>query len=352
MDPVDEEDPPLIQRQKKQYPLTASLAHYLQHFGRHSEIPLVYNDLTRFTAAMPYENPKGEETLWLSVVYPPEVMARLTPRLTEIYATLKIGGDLSMAEHLTVERIDFGEFGNSRPFRIRITNLFNGNSDYYYVKQADSSRIYGLELEHILSPNRINYLVNGNTLIEEHIAGVPGNTFISDYLNRPNLNKVRVAKEFVKFGERCFIRLLGDMRSVNYVVDITPDFEETQYRVRSIDFDQQCHEGNINAYRAHHFPDNKPVDELVRSHLNNQNILQYRSEERSQMARRATVARPRLTALFSIMRKEEIAPPEHFHALRAALGERYETRAFEDCVTMGDLTETHIRRMISEAVPL
>ena len=115
-------------------------------------------------------DPDGEETLWLTVSYPQEVMEDLRPRLTEIYAALKIGGDLSLAEHLHVERIDFGEFGNSRPFRVRITNQFNGNSDYYYVKIADANRIYGLELEHILSPNRINYLVNGNTLVEEHIA--------------------------------------------------------------------------------------------------------------------------------------------------------------------------------------
>lgn len=351
MDPVGEDPPPLIQRQKAQYPLSSSLAHYLQHFGRHSEIPLVYDDLTRFTASIPYENPKGEETLWLSVVYPPEVMAVLAPRLTGIYATLKIGGNRAMAEHLTVERIDFGEFGNSRPFRIRITNLFNGNSDYYYVKQADSSRIYGLELEHIISPNRINYLVNGNTLIEEHIAGVPGDAFVRDYLPRPELNRVRIAKEFVKFGERCFIRLLGDMRSVNYVVDITPDFEEVQYRVRPIDFDQQSHEGNLSAYRAHHFPDNKPVDELVRSHLNTQNIVQYRSEERSQMARRAKVERPRLAALFSTMRKDTIAPESHFLALRSALAERYHTTAFDACQSMGDLTETHFRLMMTETVP-
>jgi hypothetical protein len=59
-----------------------------------------------------------------------------------------------------VDRIDFGDFGNSKPFRIRVTNLFNDNSDYFYVKQADASRIYGLELEHILSPNRISLLVS------------------------------------------------------------------------------------------------------------------------------------------------------------------------------------------------
>ncbi|MGJ8695973.1 MAG: hypothetical protein ACSHYF_06625 [Verrucomicrobiaceae bacterium] len=316
---------------------------YLNHYGRNSDIPLVYDDLLRFSGSIPYENPSGEETLWLEVMYPQDVMEELRPKLTGIYATLKIGGDLSMTDHLTVDRIDFGVFGNSRPFRIRITNLFNGNSDYYYVKHADSSRLYGLELEHTLSPNRINYLVNGNTLIEEHIAGVPGDVFIRDYLPDPVLNTVRVAKEFVKFGERCFLRLLGDMRTVNYVVDITPDFEEVQYRVRPIDFDQQSYEGQLQIYRAHLFPDNKPVEDLVRSHLNDQTILQYRAEEVSQMSRRAKSELSRLEDLLSVMDGEVLAPYDHVVSLRAAFTERYGSHAFDTCETMGQLTRTHLQ---------
>ena len=122
----------MISRRKTFYPISDSLRNYLAHYGRLSEVPLVYDELLRFTGSIPYENPEGEETLWLEVMYPPEVMQELRPKLTKIYAMLKIGGDLSLAEHLTVERIDFGEFGNSRTFRIRITNQFNGNSDYYY----------------------------------------------------------------------------------------------------------------------------------------------------------------------------------------------------------------------------
>ena len=80
--------------------------------------------------------------------------------------------------------------------------------------------------------------------------------FIRDYLPRPDLNKVRVAKEFVKFNERCFLRLLGDMRGVNYVVDVTPDFEEVQYRVRPIDFDQQSHHWRKQVYMPQAFPQN------------------------------------------------------------------------------------------------
>ena len=143
-------------------------------------------------------------------------------------------------KHLYVDRIDYCHFGNSKPFRVRIVNKLNDNYDYFYVKRTDASRVYGLELEYILSPNRINFFIDGNTLIEEHIPGIPGDKFMQTYTNSPSFNKVRIAKEFVKFNERCFVRLLGDMRSYNYVIDITPDFEDEQYRVRAIDFDQQC----------------------------------------------------------------------------------------------------------------
>ena len=340
----------MMSRRKERYPVSPSLMQYLHHFGRYADVPLVYDDLLRFTASMPYENPSGQETLWLSVAYSPEVMAELQPKLTNIYAQLKIGGDLSSAKHLAVERVDYGDFGNSRPFRIRIVNQFNGNADHYYVKYADASRIYGLELEHILSPFRMSYLVRENTLIEEHIAGIPGDIFIADYLGREDLNKVRVAKEFVKFAERCYLRLLGDMRAVNYVVDITPDFEEVQYRVRPVDFDQQTYEPALEVYRPHLFPDNKPVDELVRAHLNIPTIVQYRQEERSQTARRIQAEERRYQALMSTLRKTPIAPEEHVAALAAALDEYHHCSSFGGSANMGDLLVNHLDRILTDTV--
>ncbi|MFM8655674.1 MAG: hypothetical protein ACKOD5_00865, partial [Chthoniobacterales bacterium] len=310
----------------------------------------VYDDLLRFTTSIPYENPSGKETLWLSVAYAPEVMAELQPKLTNIYAQLKIGGDLSSAKHLAVERVDYGDFGNSRPFRIRIVNQFNGNADHYYVKYADASRIYGLELEHILSPFRMSYLVRENTLIEEHIAGIPGDVFIADHLRREDLNQVRVAKEFVKFAERCYLRLLGDMRAVHYIVAITPDFEEVQYRVRPVDFDQQTYEPALEVYRPHLFPDNKPVDELVRAHLNVPTIVQYRQEERSQTARRIQAEERRYHALVSTLRKTPIAPEENVAALAAALDEYHQCNSFAGSANMGDLLVNHLDRMLTDTV--
>lgn len=337
----------MISRRKIQYPISNSLRQYLYHYGRQSDIPALYKDLLGFTGAIPYEDPDGEETLWLTVMYPNEVMRELREKLTLIYATLKIGGISPLHEHLIVDRIDLGDFGNSRPFRIKITNKYNDNSDYYYVKIADASRIYGLELEHILSPKRINYLVNGDTLIEDHIAGVPGDVFLKDHLQKDSLNAVRIAKEFVKFNERCFIRLLGDMRSVNYVVDITPDFEEVEYRVRPIDFDQQSYEKSGRIYLSYNFKSNRTITRLSFKELNRKTISQYAEEERSQMARRAASEKRRLIGLLKVMRREELAPKEHVEKLAKDLCAIHKTDMFLSCDTMGKLTAMHIELMLN-----
>jgi len=336
----------VIPQRKIKYDVSPPLRQYLYHFDRLRDIPQVYDDLTRFTGAVPYEDPQGHETLWLTVMYSPEDQPIIRSRLTAIYTELKIGHECGQHEHLVVDRIDFGNFGNSKPFRVRITNLFNDNSDYFYVKQADASRIYGLELEHVLSPNRINYLVNGNTLIEEHIAGIPGNIFLKEHIDQNSSNRVRLAKEFTKFTERSFIRLLGDMRSVNYVVDITPDFEETQFRVRAIDFDQQSYEGNGNIYLAFRFNSNRAVTRMAFEVLNRRSIDQYVAEEHAQMARRAKVERVRLRALLGVMRRDEIAPQSHVQRLAKELDRMHGLNTFRDCKSMGELTAEHISLML------
>ncbi len=337
-----------ISQKKLHYPVSPTLRGYLERYGRQLDsVPQIYRDLSRFSDAVPYESPDGSATLWQTVMFPPGEMAELRPKLTRIYATLKMGGRSRVAEHLDVERIDFGEFGNSRPFRVRIINRFNDNFDHYYVKVADASRVYGLELEHILSPTRINYLVNGDTLIEEHIAGLPGDVFLRDWLGRGDINEVRLAKEFVKFNERCFIRLLGDMRAVNYVVDLTPDFEEVQYRVRPIDFDQQSYEGSRKVYLAQFFRDNFPVVEMVMNLLNQATIEQYQKEERTLVARRYHVAETRINALFEAMRRDELSPPEKVANLRRELADHHRTRAFEGCASMGDIVRTHVELLLA-----
>ena len=336
-----------ISKRKKSYPVSSEFKNYLLKYGRYLEtVPKIYSDLHRFNEAIQYESPDGSENNWQTVMYKPNEMAELRSRLTSIYVNLKMGGDAQKAKHLDVERIDFGVFGNSRPFRIRIINRYNDNFDHYYVKVADASRVYGLELEHILSPTRINYLVNGGTLIEEHIAGLPGNVFLKDLQKREDLHAVRVAKEFVKFNERCFVRLLGDMRSVNYVVDMTPDFEEVQYRVRPIDFDQQSYEGNRKIYLAQFFADNFPIVDMVMNLLNQETIEQYQKEERTLISRRYRSAERRVGELLDLMSKEQLSTPEKTNQLNQDLTEHYQTNIFKNADTMGKIVRTHIEYLL------
>jgi len=189
-------------RKKPIFPVNEKLRQYLKQYGREGNLPVAYKDLQRFTYSIPVKDKKGKDTLWETVSYDMYEWEWLRENLVKIYAILKTEGDMSFISHLDVARIDFCYFGNSKPFRIRIINKFNDNYDHYYIKQADASRVYGLELEHLLSPNRITFYTDKNTLIEEHIPGIPGDVFIHDYLYNDNTNLTRLAKEFVKFNER------------------------------------------------------------------------------------------------------------------------------------------------------
>jgi hypothetical protein len=331
-----------ITRRKAFLPINDQLSGYLHEVSRHEPLPATYEDLLSFRESYPRYDRDGRPTHWSTVMYEQSYHEELWPKLTSIYSLLKTG-EPHAVPHLYVERVDYCEFGNSKPFRVRVVNHYNDNYDHFYVKIADASRIYGLELENLLSPNRMSYLTRGNTLVEEHIAGVPGDVFISDYLELNSINKVRIAKEFVKFSERCFVRLLGDMRSYNYVIDITPDFEDVQYRVRPIDFDQQSYEGRKNVYLPQFFKDNNPVVDLCRQRLNEETVTQYKEEERTLIARRYMAERERIDQLVACMRSNPLEPADKVSSLKAELAEyHHQPDAFQDCPTMGDVVGRHL----------
>lgn len=338
----------IITKKKTIYPVNRELRSYLQDNRREIELPVSYDDLKHFNGSVPIRDKKGKDTLWESALYPQTELVHIHEGLKRIYSILRTGGDTSVHRHLHVERIDYCTFGNSNPFRIKIVNDFNDNYDYFYIKQADASRIYGLELEHILSPNRINYFVDKRTLVEEHIAGIPGDQFILSYLNNPEFNKVRVAKEFVKFNERCFVRLLGDMRSYNYVFDITPDFEEVQFRIRAIDFDQQSYEGKKTLYLPQFFKENRVLVDLSLKLLSPETIRQYQKEERTLIARRSISSHFRLNQLVDVMDRDTISPKEKVTQLSKELATHYKDSSFLDCTSMGEIVRNSLRILQEE----
>lgn len=330
-------------RQKKpSFSISETLRAYLRRYRRERELPVPYERLRRFTETAPLYDENGKPTLWETVVYDRLEMESLQEDLKRIYALLRVDGDLSVMQHLYVDRIDYCAFGNSAPFRIRIVNAYNDNPDYYYIKRGDASRVYGLELEHLLSPNRMHYLTYGDTLIEEHIAGIPGDVFISRWLHSDELKPIRVAKELVKFNERCFVRLLGDMRSYNFVVVITPDFEGAQIRIRAMDFDQQTYEGRMNLYKPQFFRENKPLALFCVQHLRVETARQYQREEQVLMLQRRAIIGERFDMMLEAMSGDELAPRENVIELREGLASHYGRAAYLRCNSMGDLVRENM----------
>ena len=339
-----------ISKRKPYNPINKSLWEYLEKYNRMVKLPVGYSDLMRYQDSFPHIDQKGKSTLWDTLMYQDSVAMELNEGLTMLYSLLKTEGDLQITKHLKASRIDYCTFGNSHPFRVRIVNLLNDNYDYMYIKKADASRVYGLELEHLLSPNYISYLVYGNTLVEEHIAGIPGDQFVQTYIRNPSFNKVRFAKEFVKFNERCFVRLLGDMRSYNYVVDVTPDFEEEQYRIRAIDFDQQSHEGHKSVYLPQFFKDNNVIINLGMEFMKVETTRQYQFEERTLIARRLNINNEKVSDLIQCMKKHDLSTPEKIQQLKKELNKFHKTESFSKCNNMGDILETNLRIILADHV--
>ena len=212
------------------------------------------------------------------------------------------------------------------------------------ILKTDASRIYGLEYEHMLSPYNLNFLVNKNTLVEEHIAGIPGDTFIRDFLPKCNESeKSQIAKEYVKFNERSMIRLLGDMRAYNYVVVPTHDFDQVVYKIRPIDFDQQSFEGKLSVYRPQFFKENFPIMELVRSKLNRDSINQYKIEERSIVARRIISSGNRLKKLLKIMQSDETTLKSNLRRLKKRNLQFYQRSGFSEEQIYGRCYECSVK---------
>ena len=328
----------LISKKKPFFKISAALASFLKHYERWIDTPVCYDDLLRFSGSVVVYDKNDNDTLWVSVYFTDSERREIEFSLKKIYTQLHSDGNESGIPYLNIDAIDYCTFGNSKPFRIKVRNILNDNFTYYYIKKTDASRIFGLEFEHMLSPYNLNFLVNHNTLIEEHIAGIPGDTFMKEFLPQCNdSEKAQIAKEYVKFNERSMIRLLGDMRAYNYVVVPTHDFDQVVYKIRPIDFDQQSFEGRLSVYRPQFFKENGPIMDLVRTKLTHDSINQYKIEERSIVARRIISSGNRLNKLVKTMQLELLTLPENLERLRNEIYKFTNYKAFLQSKTMGDI---------------
>lgn len=336
-----------ISKKKPSYPISEKLDEYLSEYSRNLKLPIFYEDLLRFQGAIEVLDEDDEDTLWVRVYYSEFDRKEIDASLKKVYTILHSDGNEDIFPFLSVDAIDYCTFGNSKPFRIKVRNILNDNYTYFYVKTADASRIYGLEFEHMLSPYNLNFLVSDSTLIEEHIAGIPGDVFIKDMLpNCTKREKAQIAKEFVKFNERCMIRLLGDMRSYNYVIVPTHDFDKVVYKIRAIDFDQQSYEGKFNIYRPQFFKENLEIVKIVSDSFQKLSIEQYKIEERSILVKRLKSYNSRINELLECMVEDDISKKEHIDLLKFKIFEYTHDVNFKRCKSMGDILEKALEFLV------
>lgn len=330
-----------ISLRKPSYPISKKLHSYLTDYNRNIKLPIFYEDLLRFQGSVVLYDKDDVDTLWVRVYFNEFERQEIDLSLKKVYTILHSDGNDRTIPYLNVDAIDYCTFGNSKPFRIKVRNILNDNYTYFYVKKADASRIYGLELEHMLSPYNLNFLVFQDTLIEEHIAGVPGDEFIKNMLPRCSPSEQsQIAKEFVKFNERCLIRLLGDMRSYNYVIVPTHDFDHVVYKIRAIDFDQQSYEGKFNVYRPQFFKENLEMVKLVQQKLKQGSIDQYKLEERSMVAKRLISYTERIKELLDCMVADTLSRPDYVELLKMSIYEYTSDVHFKRSRNMGEIVKS------------
>ena len=333
----------LISKKKPFYPITNILKKYLMDFNRWIDVPISYEDLLRFQGSVNVYDDNDKDTLWTRVFYSDSELKDIDFNLKKIYTILHSDGNESTIAYLNIDAIDYCTFGNSKPFRIKVRNILNDNFTYFYIKKTDSSRVFGLEFEHMLSPYNLNFFVNETTLVEEHISGIPGDIFIKQMLPKcSEPQKSQIAKEYVKFNERCMIRLLGDMRAYNYVIVPIHDFDQVIYRIRAIDFDQQSFEGRFSVYRPQFFKENQPLIKMIQDKLTHDSIDQYKIEERSIVAKRIISNENKINRLLTSMKEKPISNKKNLNKLKMEIFKFTKLEVFKNSNSMGDIMDASL----------
>jgi hypothetical protein len=132
------------------------------------------------------------------------------------------------------------------------------------------------------------------------------------------------------------------MRSYNFLFVVTPDFEDSQLRIRAMDFDQQSYNGRKNFYLPQFFKENAELARFCMKHLRPETANQYQREEQTLMLQRAELAAERLSLLLYAMAADPIAPPEKVRQLRESLAAHYGRDEYLRCESMGALVRENL----------
>ncbi|MDG2448879.1 MAG: hypothetical protein P8M34_04555, partial [Saprospiraceae bacterium] len=101
-------------KKKIRFKISSQLSEYLKKYNRAIKLPILYDDMNRYMARVPLLNSAGEDTLWETVYYNESETNEINDALCYIYTLLLTDGDTDALDHLTVDRIDYCTFGNTK----------------------------------------------------------------------------------------------------------------------------------------------------------------------------------------------------------------------------------------------
>tara|TARA_R110002074_G_scaffold397849_1_gene588837 strand:- start:89 stop:505 length:417 start_codon:yes stop_codon:yes gene_type:complete len=136
------------------------------------------------------------------------------------------------------------------------------------------------------------------------------------------------------------------MHSSNFVIDVTPDFEETHYRIRSIDFDQQSYEGKKTIYLPQFFKQNNALIQLGIKHITQESMNQYQKEERALIATRLKSSPKEITDILNSMEKDVLSKESNIESLKNELAKHYKNADFLRCKNMGAILRMSLNQLI------
>jgi len=114
-------------------------------------------------------------------------------------------------------------------------------------------------------------------------------------------------------------------------------FEETHYRIRAIDFDQQCYEAKKSIYLPQYFKENNALIQLGMDVITPESMRQYQREERALIATRVKSSHSELEDILQTMEKDQLAPDANVEQLKRELASHYLSDEFLTCNSMGEI---------------
>jgi len=311
---------------------------YLTQHHKASSLPS-YHDMRE---CVDYEREVDEEDPGLEELFVvPESRDEFHQAVRQVASHLW-GGEAhppELFQNLSVVSVHEYTYADHKPLRIEVM-LPGAVTHTFYAKPFNERRLYGLELEHLLSPYKYDYSVSGEAIFEDHIMGTDAKDFMEAYRGYPYRNP-DFAEEMLRLDFRTRAFLLGDMHDQNYIISQVESGDERAFVARPIDFDKLFLIRDLEGAGVISTKDRESVTELL-GKGRCESVIGF---ERERMKRRFYENKARIRDLFNLIGQSQDCSSS-LPDLSMSLAQHYGSQDLYDADSMGELFRGHLRRVL------